>query len=458
MTAPAAIVASFVQPAAKLAMGDAVGGALGGFEALLAMLTQSLQGGADGQATQTAQTDTDTETPAETGDLAALLGGANPAAWLAHTLSRTTPEAEDGSTPVTCDAPQTKAPLIDAATLPAPTAEGTQGTAPDQTAPPAGPSGLETLLRGHQADPVDRALLERIMTAPSPSAAQPTQSPAPATPAQTAPAAEAAAAIQAAVQPKAEDQTPLPAETVAAPSVIAPPVEARAPAAPRKAAPTADSKVAKVETANAAPAPVKVAEAGDDVDALADELAPVEVAAHEAETPDAPAHTLDTAVQTLAARLETLAAGATAFAAQVRGAPETVAKLAAGILDKLEGKSTKFDLQLDPHGLGSVDVSVEIASDGKLTAQLGFDSQLGMSELRGRAQELRNALEQAGFSLADNALSFDFTGERRQQQAADEQPNRNGGAAFARAMSALDEDLAAAPTRYQARRGLDLLI
>ena len=139
---------------------------------------------------------------------------------------------------------------------------------------------------------------------------------------------------------------------------------------------------------------------------------------------------------------------------------ETVAKLAAGILDNLEGQSTKFDLQLDPPGLGKVDVSVEIASDGKLTAQLGFDSQLGLTELRGRAQELRAALEQAGFTLTDNALNFDFSGERRQQQAGDTRDSNSdqAGKAFARAMGSLDEELAAAPTRYQARRGLDLLI
>ena len=89
-----------------------------------------------------------------------------------------------------------------------------------------------------------------------------------------------------------------------------------------------------------------------------------------------------------------------------------------------------------------------------------LDSQLGLSELRGRAQELRTALEQAGFTLADNALNFDFSGERRQQQAADTRDSNSAqaGQAFARAMGSLDEELAAAPTRYQARRGLDLLI
>lgn len=445
MTAPAAIIASFAQPAARLAMGDAVGGAMGGFEALLAMLTQSQQGGAEGQATETA---TEARTPAESGDLAGLLAAANPTVWLTQTMSQAT--AEDGAAPVTCDLPQTRGATIDAAST-------------NTEQPQADLTGLEALMRGQASETVDPAILERARPTKGWTDAQWGPGPAPVASEPAAPAepvAAAAVAVQAVVQPVAEDQVQTRAETVAAPVVVTPPAEPRAPVATRRAASATEGKAARVEGGDATTAPVKIAEADKATEALADENAPVEVAALEAEAADAPAHNTDAAVQTLTARLETLAAGATAFAAQVRGAPETVAKLAAGILDKLEGKTTRFDLQLDPHGLGTVDVSVEIASDGKLTAQLGFDSALGLSELRGRAQELRAALEQAGFSLADNALTFDFSGERRQQQTADSQADRSdqAGKAFARAMGALDEELAAVPTRYQARRGLDLLI
>ena len=506
MTASASILATFAQPAARLATGDATGAAMGGFEALLAMLTQSLQGGeadSGGEAT----TPPSTDAPAADDDLAALLSQAGTTTWLAQALGQTKP-AEADTAPASGSAPQAApaapAPLIrtdlgDEAAEAAP-------AAPAMPSPVNGPvndvdtAALEDLLPGQTFEPANQSSLAwrkpmtDLSTANSPGRPQPVVAPAvtqtsaqTVTPAVTqtgaqtvtqsvaqasaAPAVETAVAVQVlaaqaetAVQPTADASADVAAqapETVAAPAVVPPPIEAKVSAPPRKAAPVADGKVARVESpeAKAPTAPIETTESAE-AETAAETVEPTELAARDDEAPAAPARTGETAVQTLAARLETIAANATALAAQVRGAPETVAKLAAGILDKLEGQSTKFDLRLDPHGLGKVDVSVEIGSDGKLTAQLGFDSQLGLSELRGRAQELRTALEQAGFTLADNALNFDFSGERRQQQAADTQDSNSeqAGKAFARAMGALDDEPAAASTRYQARRGLDLLI
>lgn len=442
MTAPVATIASFVQPAAKLAMGDAAGAAVGGFEALLAMLTQSLQGGAEGQAPgEDAAKGQTVDTEATDDDLAALLGQAGIAPWLTQAMSQT----EDGAEPVTCAATPEK---------------GLAGAAPAEAE--TTPDPLSTLLGSQTPETIDPAIFEGARPVKNQASAQaavpPLQSQAPT---EVPPPVEEAVVIQAevvAAQQTAEAEAPPAAETLAAPAVAPPPVEAKPSAPPRKSA-AADAKSAGAEKTPAATASRPAAVAAAEPDTPAEDLAPVEVAAREAETPDAPARTPDAPAHTLAARLES-AATAAAAATQVRGAPETVAKLAAGILDRLDGQSTRFDLQFDPHGLGKVDVSVEIGSDGRLTAQLGFDSQLGLSELRGRAQELRTALEQAGFTLADNALSFDFSGERRQQQTAESNASNNeqAGKAFARAMGALDEELAAAPTRYQARRGLDLLI
>lgn len=463
MTAPASILATFAQPATRLAMGDAAGAAMGGFEALLAMLSQSLQAGQarpEGDATAAPSTDT----PSDPDDLAALLSQAGPSAWLAQALGQTTPA--ETAAPAAATAAQAEPTMLAPMTRAGPDEEAASG---DQS-PRAKSGGLDT---GAVETPPPSQTFEAPDAPPlawrkpmtDPQAAQLAARPQPvvAPPAAPAPAVDAAVALQvlaaeaeAAARP-ATDTTPAAAETAAAPPVVPQPVDAKASAAPRK---SAADKTAKVEASDARPmtSPVEAAEAAD-ADPLAADLAPAELAARDEEAPAAPARTGETPVQSLATRLETVAANASALAHQVRGAPETVAKLAAGILDKLEGRSTRFDLQLDPHGLGKVDVSVEIASDGKLTAQLGFDSQLGLGELRGRAQELRAALEQAGFTLADNALSFEFS-ERGRQQAGDTQNSNSdqAGKAFVRAMGALDEELAAVPTRYQARRGLDLLI
>ena len=154
-------------------------------------------------------------------------------------------------------------------------------------------------------------------------------------------------------------------------------------------------------------------------------------------------------------------AGATPVAsAPVRGAPETVARLAAGMIDRLEARSGRFDLQLDPLGMGSVDVRVQIGADGQLTASLGFESAKAAADLRGRADELRQSLEQAGFTVADDGLSFDFTGQGQGQQdrpAPDLADSRRGGAAFARALVA-QEAPPVVSTRFRTVRGLDVLI
>ncbi|CAN7237615.1 flagellar hook-length control protein FliK [Phenylobacterium sp. LjRoot219] len=105
-----------------------------------------------------------------------------------------------------------------------------------------------------------------------------------------------------------------------------------------------------------------------------------------------------------------LAAPATSAAsappAAVRGAPETVANLAAQIVKKLGARTTHFDVQLDPMGLGRVNVRVEINADGRVSAAMSFDNPQAAAELRSRANELQRALAQSGFDLS-GGLSFD---------------------------------------------------
>lgn len=89
-----------------------------------------------------------------------------------------------------------------------------------------------------------------------------------------------------------------------------------------------------------------------------------------------------------------------------RATIETTAHLAAQIARKLDGRSTRFDMVLTPEDLGRVDVSLEIGSDGQLAARLAFDNPAAAAELRGRADELRRQLQDAGFQVAGDALDF----------------------------------------------------
>lgn len=141
----------------------------------------------------------------------------------------------------------------------------------------------------------------------------------------------------------------------------------------------------------------------------------------------------------------------------------TVPHLTSQILRKLESKTTRFDIELNPAGLGRVDVKIEIAASGALTAALSFDNPHAAAELRARAEELRAALNQAGFDLSDAGLSFNLSNGQRW---AGEQPDTSralAGKAMADAAAKADDLLTAvgeAAARLQRRgaSGVDIRI
>jgi hypothetical protein len=89
-----------------------------------------------------------------------------------------------------------------------------------------------------------------------------------------------------------------------------------------------------------------------------------------------------------------------------RTAIDATAQIAAQILRKLEGRSTRFEIALRPAELGRVDVKLDIDAEGRLAARLAFDNPAAATDLRGRADELRRQLEAAGFQMADDAFEF----------------------------------------------------
>lgn len=123
---------------------------------------------------------------------------------------------------------------------------------------------------------------------------------------------------------------------------------------------------------------------------------------------------------------------------------ETAAALAAEMARKLDARVTRFELRLDPGGLGQVSVSLEIQAGGDISAHLDFERPETLADLRARSAELRDALQQAGFTLPESALSFGGGGERR--AAAADRPER-----ALPAFAALDpQPVAPAPVRRRA--------
>jgi flagellar hook-length control protein FliK len=246
-----------------------------------------------------------------------------------------------------------------------------------------------------------------------------------------APGLEAAAntAAEAAAQASAQASVQSGAKTAPSTATLTP-VDGKA----------AASKVVRSDVAKASSGPTDAtalfaSNAGKNADALA----PIAGAASKAGSPDkgsqaaadteadqpaasqAPADPATSATTTPA----TLIAAA---AVAVRGSPETVANLAAQIVKKLDARSTQFEVQLDPAGLGKVDVRVEIGADGKMSAAMSFDTPQAAAELRARSNELQQALAQSGFDVS-GGMSFDVSTDRGQNgQAQNQQPQ--AGAAF----------------------------
>ncbi|MFN7129894.1 MAG: flagellar hook-length control protein FliK [Brevundimonas sp.] len=119
-----------------------------------------------------------------------------------------------------------------------------------------------------------------------------------------------------------------------------------------------------------------------------------------------PARPVEGATETRALDAATTTTQATTTSSLSRATIETTAHLAAQIARKLEGRSTRFDMVLTPEDLGRVDVSLEIGADGQLAARLAFDNPAAAAELRGRADELRRQLQDAGFQLTGDSLDF----------------------------------------------------
>lgn len=143
----------------------------------------------------------------------------------------------------------------------------------------------------------------------------------------------------------------------------------------------------------------------------------------------------------------------------------TVAGLAAEIVRQSGRKASRFDVTLDPDGLGRVDVRLQIAADGRLSARLSFDRQESAAALGARAGELQQALTQAGFDVPPQSLSFEtssggFGGgfQGFQDFGAGGEGGRGASRAFAAAQPDSDSVAESATRSSQAASGLDIRI
>jgi len=142
---------------------------------------------------------------------------------------------------------------------------------------------------------------------------------------------------------------------------------------------------------------------------------------------------------------------------------ETTAQLALQIARRVEGRTTRFEMALTPEGLGRVDIRLDIDAEGSLSARLAFDNPAAATELRGRADELRRQLQEAGFSVGSDSLSFSERETGSSPGGSDRRPEREAGRAFAGASRLTAEVETSAPppawTSFtQTPQGVDLKV
>jgi flagellar hook-length control protein FliK len=206
--------------------------------------------------------------------------------------------------------------------------------------------------------------------------------------------------------------------------------------------------------AGTAPGPTSGQKASSDDGSPSDDPPPGQVAADAAASPDP---SLAAFPQPFAAPV---ASGAATAAAQAALGPQTVSQLAADLVKKVQAKASRFELALEPAGLGRVDVSVRIGADGSVSAALNFSDPQSAEALKAHAGELRDALQQAGFSLGGSDLSFTAGGSGDQSGGGGSSGRSSTHSPFTQIADIADAQAQAAPLRASAASasGVDIRI
>jgi len=100
-------------------------------------------------------------------------------------------------------------------------------------------------------------------------------------------------------------------------------------------------------------------------------------------------------------------------AAQARGqqGPSPAEQVSVRITRALQAGNDKISIRLNPAELGRVEVKVELAHDGRMTAVVTADNKDTLDLLRRDASELQKALQEGGIDLDSGNLAFNLRGE-----------------------------------------------
>ena len=141
------------------------------------------------------------------------------------------------------------------------------------------------------------------------------------------------------------------------------------------------------------------------------------------------------------------ASAKTAASARPNVPPQVVAEQVAVNINRAAGQGLdRITIQMRPAELGRVDVKMEVAHDGRLTAVISVEKQETYDMLRADSRALTQALQDAGLQADQNSLSFNLKGQGNDFAGSGSNNGNSGsgeGSSFEDGLAEADDDLLA---------------
>lgn len=97
------------------------------------------------------------------------------------------------------------------------------------------------------------------------------------------------------------------------------------------------------------------------------------------------------------------------------------------MIERFDGRNSKFEIRLDPAELGKIQIKIEVDGSGRVQAVLAASDATAADALTRGLRSLENALTQAGLSLSENGLRVEVNDRNPNNPFSAQNENSNGG-------------------------------
>lgn len=159
---------------------------------------------------------------------------------------------------------------------------------------------------------------------------------------------------------------------------------------------------------------------------------------------DAPLYDLDgIASNTNTAKATTSSAGFTNYLTTAKGATstQTTQMIAVQMQKNINAKVSQMKVQLMPENLGKLDINLKFGKDGSIKAHLVAEKTETLTMLQKDSAQLQKVLQEAGFEVSQDSLSFDLNQSSQEHLGAFKDNNNNQRAYNENFASSLDSQM-----------------